>query len=211
MLNVWILVIIIKNIRKYLLFAKKPQTNKQKIPQSKIKSFDFKFQHTRKKNKNNNNNKIPLTEIKTPVFITFEHTFFPHQTIQHTCSQPHLLRQWPPSKVLRPVKLERLSQEGVEWLPSPEQGCGVGRHGEGCHVGQLLTRVLAQSCLVENFRVLQFFCQSLQHGQGLAEVHLDSRISLTHENRNERMGIWESQRQQGRQKMEGLFVGWLVA
>ena len=55
----------------------------------------------------------------------------------------------------------------------PAGGGGVGGHGEGGHVGQLLRGVGARGRLVQHRRVLVVLRQPLQHGQRLAEVHRD--------------------------------------
>lgn len=62
--------------------------------------------------------------------------------------------------VIRPVQLVGLSQERIERLATSDGCCAVGRHGEGCHKGHLLTIVLATSSLVQDLAVLIIFGKS---------------------------------------------------
>lgn len=71
------------------------------------------------------------------------------------------------------VQLVRLPQQRVEGLSRAVHGGGVGGHAEGRHVAHLLQRVVTLRSFVQQLVILQILRQTLQHGNGLIEVHLE--------------------------------------
>lgn len=88
----------------------------------------------------------------------------------------HLLAEGAVAALSPAVQLVRLSQQRVEGLARAVHGGGVGGHGEGGHVAHLLQRALALGGLIQQLVVLEVLRQPLQHGDGLVEVYLESRM-----------------------------------
>ena len=84
----------------------------------------------------------------------------------------YLFRNNLPTQIIRPVTLECLSQQWVEWLPCTVARGGITGYCESCDIRHLLTGVTAAGSLVQYVCVLVVFREPLQHGQWFREVHL---------------------------------------
>lgn len=87
-------------------------------------------------------------------------------------SCPYLLTEGTQAHVLHTVQLEGLPEHRVEGLGDAVHRGGVGGHRKGGYQAHLLHRAGAVHRLVQQVVVLQVLCKSLEHGQGLIEVHL---------------------------------------
>ena len=84
----------------------------------------------------------------------------------------HLFHEAPPPVLRPPVALVGFSEEGVERLPNPVDGVGVGREDERSEEGDLLQRGLSLRCTREKVSVVDLLHHPLEERERLVEVHL---------------------------------------
>ena len=84
----------------------------------------------------------------------------------------HLFHEAPPAILRPPVALVGFSEEGVEWLPNPVDGVGVGREDERSEEGDLLQRGLSLRRTREKVSVVDLLHHPLEERERLVEVHL---------------------------------------
>ena len=84
----------------------------------------------------------------------------------------HLFHEASPSVLRPPVALVGFSEEGVERLPNPVDGVGVGREDERSEEGDLLQRGLSLRRTRKKVSVVDLLHHPLEERERLVEVHL---------------------------------------
>ena len=84
----------------------------------------------------------------------------------------HLFHEAPPPILGPPIALVGLPEEGIERLPDPVDGVGIGREDECSEEGDLLQRGLRLRCTREKVSVVDLLHHPLEERERLIEVHL---------------------------------------